>query len=213
MQKKAAAAFVKEGARYRGRDYLSYTITYHLTPVLETYRPAVMLSLVNDQRRLFTLWEEYKGSLFPTGKMNFYELRKKDKSASVLFYHFHLLNKVIDKEQHRSFLKKFGYERPADLMKTLGHLQQRFQLGECPHEIGLFLGIPLEDVRGFILNKGKGCQAHGHWKVYTNLEQARNLFVCCENAKKKFLRFISLGYPPSDYLRIHASQGSGQSIH
>ena len=208
MQQKVAAAFVKEGKRYRGRDYLGYTITYHLTPVLETYRPAVMLSLVNDQRRLFTLWEEYKHSFFPTGKMFFYELRKKDKSVSVLFYHYSLLNRIIDKENHRSFLQKFGYEKQVGLLEKLGHLQQRFLLGECPHEVGLFLGIPLEDVRGFILNKGKDYQAHGSWKVYTNLERAQNQFARCENAKKNFLKFISLGYPPCDYLRIHASQGT-----
>ncbi len=37
---------------------------------------------------------------------------------------------------------------------------------QFPHEIGLFLGYPPEDVCGYIRNKGKCQKCTGHWQVY-----------------------------------------------
>ncbi|MDO4518091.1 MAG: DUF3793 family protein, partial [Bacillota bacterium] len=66
-------------------------------------------------------------------------------------------------------------------------LRQRLSNREdFPHEIGLFLGYPPEDVKGFIDDKesdlGKACGACrncksvGYWKVYHNPEEAEKIF-------------------------------------
>ncbi len=47
---------------------------------------------------------------------------------------------------------------------------------EFPHEIGLFLGYPPEDVQGFIENKADHCKCIGYWKVYGDERQAKKLF-------------------------------------
>lgn len=46
--------------------------------------------------------------------------------------------------------------------------------GDFPHEIGLFLGYPPEDVCGFIENRPHKCI--GCWKVYENEEEAIKTF-------------------------------------
>lgn len=46
-----------------------------------------------------------------------------------------------------------------------------------PHEIGLFLGYPVEDVKGFIENKGENCVKCGAWKVYCNPEEKMHFFL------------------------------------
>ncbi len=48
--------------------------------------------------------------------------------------------------------------------------------GEFPHEIGLFLSYPPEDVRGFIKNRRSGCKLVGTWKVYGDEENAKHKF-------------------------------------
>jgi len=48
--------------------------------------------------------------------------------------------------------------------------------GSFPHEIGAFLGYPVEDIRGFISNSGKNCLLCGYWKVYANAEKAQRTF-------------------------------------
>ena len=48
--------------------------------------------------------------------------------------------------------------------------------GDFPHEVGLFLGYPVEDVIGFIENKGKNCLCCGCWKCYSNACAAQKAF-------------------------------------
>lgn len=48
---------------------------------------------------------------------------------------------------------------------------------EFPHEIGLFLGYPPEDVNGFIENKAANSKCVGTWKVYGDAEAARKTFA------------------------------------
>lgn len=51
---------------------------------------------------------------------------------------------------------------------------------DFPHELGLFLGYPAEDVRGFI--DRKQCKYIGLWKVYeSDEEKARAI---CERCRK-----------------------------
>ena len=45
-----------------------------------------------------------------------------------------------------------------------------------PHEIGLFLGFPVEDVKAFIEKDGHDCLTCGFWKVYCNKSQALETF-------------------------------------
>ena len=47
---------------------------------------------------------------------------------------------------------------------------------DFPHEIGLFLGYPPEDVQGFIQDTTGCCKCTGYWKVYGDPERAQKLF-------------------------------------
>lgn len=45
------------------------------------------------------------------------------------------------------------------------------------HEVGLFLGYPPEDVRGFIENRAQNYKLAGDWKVYGDADRARRIFT------------------------------------
>lgn len=49
--------------------------------------------------------------------------------------------------------------------------------GRFPHEIGLFLGYPPEDVRGFIENRAGNFKCVGCWKVYGDEGEAKKRFA------------------------------------
>ena len=49
--------------------------------------------------------------------------------------------------------------------------------GEFPHEVGLFLSYPPEDVKGFIDHRANDFKCAGLWKVYGDEEKARSLFA------------------------------------
>lgn len=49
--------------------------------------------------------------------------------------------------------------------------------GDFPHEIGLFLGYPPEDVRGFMENRARNFKCVGCWKVYGDEREAKKRFA------------------------------------
>ncbi len=54
-----------------------------------------------------------------------------------------------------------------------------------PHEIGCFLGYPAEDVLGFI--RKEECKYRGIWKVYGDVEYAKNLFAIYDRCTKSYM--------------------------
>lgn len=57
--------------------------------------------------------------------------------------------------------------------KLWQHLQTE---SDFPHEIGLFLGYPPEDVQGFIEQKACNSKCTGYWKVYGDQKKAERIF-------------------------------------
>ena len=79
------------------------------------------------------------------------------------------------------------------LAVLLEQLSDRLCLEEdFPHEIGLFLGYPLEDVEGFIENRGRNYTCCGCWKAYGDPEKARIRFDayrrCTAESRERFRR-------------------------
>ena len=80
-----------------------------------------------------------------------------------------------------ALLRERGYckENPGSCVV---HLIKRLREYEkFPHEIGLFLGYPPEDVSGFIENSATGYKWVGGWKVYGDAETAKKT---CARYKK-----------------------------
>lgn len=95
------------------------------------------------------------------------------------------LKKDLSQKEAFSILKCCGYES-CNPDKCIVKLIKKLRCNEeFPHEIGLFLGYPPEDVRGFIENKAEHCKFTGFWKVYGDENKARKLFAKykkCTNA-------------------------------
>ena len=82
------------------------------------------------------------------------------------------------------------------LAALLSHLKKRLSQSEgFPHEIGLFLGYPLEDVIGFCRHKGEGCKLCGYWKVYGDVESARKSFALFDRCRELLFSHLLSGAP------------------
>ena len=112
--------------------------------------------------------------------------------AIVYIYRPQMLRNDISESQAECILSSFGY-KTGNANVCVAQLIQRLKdtKPECfPHEIGLFLGYPPEDVQGFIDNKAKGCKLCGMWKVYGDVSSARRKFTqyreCSETCYKRW---------------------------
>ena len=77
------------------------------------------------------------------------------------------LARALAEPEAAEFLQSCGYPATQELEPLLKELIARCRSGrEFPHEIGIFLGYPLKDVRGFIENSA-ACLAvpRGLWRV------------------------------------------------
>ena len=108
-------------------------------------------------------------------------------------YNVRLLEEALAKEGVRDFLMRYGYPREYDTEQCLDRLCERLAESDFPHEIGIFLGYPLEDVKGFIRNCGQRCKYCGVWKVYGDVERAKALFECYEQCRKQLCGELASG--------------------
>ncbi len=75
----------------------------------------------------------------------------------------------------------------------IARLMKRLAEEEFPHEIGLFLGYPPEDVSGFI--EKKACKHCGFWKVYGDVDKAKKTFAKYRKCMNIYLDQWQSGQP------------------
>lgn len=103
-------------------------------------------------------------------------LRWQGDRALVYLYRPDRLARDLQHPEARALLTPRGYccEQPARcLARLMGRLREQ---AEFPHEIGLFLSYPPEDVAGFIRSPRCGFKCIGCWKVYGDVHAARRTF-------------------------------------
>ncbi|MFI3251073.1 MAG: DUF3793 family protein, partial [Eubacteriales bacterium] len=103
-------------------------------------------------------------------------LRHTETTALIYIFRKNQLQMALQTPQIQRFLHDFDYH-DFDLDSALSILEEHLDAADFPHEIGVFLGYPLADIRGFIANQGKNFKISGCWKVYTNPEHALRLFA------------------------------------
>ena len=104
-------------------------------------------------------------------------LRLAEKQALLYLYRPRELERDLTDQMAAELLRKAGYP-PLNSERCVVRLIQRLaEEKEFPHEIGLFLSYPPEDVKGFIENKASNSKCVGTWKVYGNVERAQELFA------------------------------------
>lgn len=117
----------------------------------------------------------------------------RDKSALVYVYRTAMLEKELKQPGTLELLGKYGYKN-GEVDDCLKYLKQRLLRCSCfPHEIGVFLGYPLEDVKGFIENRGENCESCGLWKVYCNREEKDKLFQKLKKCKEVYQQVFCEG--------------------
>lgn len=97
--------------------------------------------------------------------------------ALIYVYRPSSLKKDLADESVAGLLKDFGYSVDCAERCVVQLIERLHTCPEFPHEIGLFLGYPPEDVRGFIENKAQDCKCVGCWKVYGDEAEARRRFA------------------------------------
>ena len=115
-------------------------------------------------------------------------LKHTSNTSLIYVYRESALKKDLAKPDIFKYLKNYGYDLD-NINQTLKRLQMRLNSSEdFPHEIGLFLSYPLEDVTGFVCNKGQNCTHCGYWKVYGDKEKCMRKFMMYDKCRDVYLK-------------------------
>ena len=151
-------------------------IIRNCSPTLAGMKTGNMFSCVfTDRRELCDSLRRWNRVLCKKG-LRMIPLCMRGGRALIYLYRTSQLSKDLKNEQASRLLRDRGYVShcPAG---CIAHLMKRIgESTEFPHEVGLFLGYPPEDVCGFIEKGANGFKCSGCWKVYGDEESARRLF-------------------------------------
>lgn len=170
---------------------LTQLIIKHCSPVLAGLKTANLFNYFTQEQNKVKEEIAALNSEINISDIYIDVLKENDKSMLIYIYRKSLLKKELKSVKIQNFLSEYGYTNyNVDSCLTL--LKKRIEKSPCfPHEIGIFLGYPFEDVMGFIENKGLNFKLCGHWKVYCNEEYAKNCFIkykkCTDNYTKQFI--------------------------
>ncbi len=168
--------------KLQGKDLLAAVIFFGAATTIMGKKPSTLLAFSRRRKNVFSLWHCYKQEICKRFNLKYYELKNTAETVTVLFYKQKMLKRVLNKNNNLLFLNTLGYQDAVNLEAKLGLLKNKFT-HTCPHEVGIFLGFPVEDVIGFITNKGKNYLLAGYWKVYLNRERAEMLFSIYDQAR------------------------------
>lgn len=161
-------------------------LAYRLAPVLGGGKPAELISFSPGDPGLFKAWKRRGSSLVESWGLETFALRERADCACVVIYDEESLCGGLADPRSIRMLKSLGYAS-LEAASWKERLRCRFQ-GECPHELGLFLGIPYGDVREFIAQEGTNYLFQGYWKVYERPDEARALFADFDRRKDAAIR-------------------------
>lgn len=103
-------------------------------------------------------------------------LRFTEGKALLYLYRPAALRRDLRAQTAKALLADAGYPC-GSCGGCVARLVRRMREGaEFPHEVGLFLSYPPEDVLGFILNKACNHKCVGCWKVYSDEQAAKCIF-------------------------------------
>ena len=120
-------------------------------------------------------------------------LRVRSGRALTYVYRISQLRMTLERPEIQQFLGTYGYDG-LDMDAAIQRMKGRICGSTVfPHEIGIFLGYPLEDVAGFIAHGGKECKCAGCWKVYGDEQQAKKKFRQLKKCRDVYRRLWQQG--------------------
>ena len=177
MPAEVLSYFLKNSDR---RLRLTFQVVLQCAPFLKGLKVSCVISLEE------VLYGELAELLRDTG-IKYHRLSCLEGKCLVLFYRPAELERYLDSPKIRSLLREYGYDNmnlDGMFCRLCSRIRDFAKQGMgFPHERGIFLGYPADDVKGFIENEGRRYLMIGYWKVYSDLTRARMIFKEYDRAK------------------------------
>lgn len=169
------------------------SIIRHCAPTLAGMKVGSLFSCRYEDATAFVQEVARKNAALNRKGVYFKLLKLKNGIALVYVYRKKQLEQVLSNPELRGFLQEMGYTS-FSILDCLALLRQHLQGAEFPHEIGVFLGYPLADIRAFIAHGGANYKHVGCWKVYTDEDNAKATFERYNRCTRTYFARYATGF-------------------
>lgn len=176
---------------------LKNQLALQCAPLLTGIKPSNLLTLRNHS-------VEAVEAVFQGTDITVQTLCRTGQQTVLLLYREKELLAYLNRPEVRKAMQMFGYRtlHLTDIFKKLCVHYETYMTDResFPHELGLLLGYPVEDVVGFVENCGRNYLYSGYWKVYGDVAEAKKTFASYLEAKEQLIRMVSAGVEISTIL-------------
>lgn len=173
----------------------------HCAPTLMGMKTGSMFSCRFDSKRQEHQTLQDLNRRLASKGLRIIPLRQHKGCTLLYIYRPSRLQKDLQHQVACRILRNYGYTCGNASLCIVQLIHRLRENADFPHEIGLFLGYPPEDVFGFIENKAQCCKCAGCWKVYGDAKKAQATFdkykrcteLCCSmNAKGRSIEELAV---------------------
>ena len=180
------------------KEYIETFLVYNTSLIIAGVKPAVTLTIKKKNHKLYDSWQRYGDVFLKELTLNHIELRNSPNAIIIMIYDKSILKKYLNLKYNKEFLINLGYPDNASIDNYIDTLKLRYEQYHCPHELGLFLGIPLKDVKDFMECSSKNCLLCGYWKVYNDSSEAEMIFNTYDTVKEYTIKTMLKGNSSHD---------------
>jgi len=165
----------------------------HCSPTLAGLKTANMFPVSLDEGQDICDELRQLNRLFREKGIRIVMLRRRDNKALLYLYRPDYLDRDLGSPLARQILEEKGYHCGSAGRCIVQLIRHMAEDESFPHEVGLFLGYPPEDVRCFIKDSRDGVKCTGCWKAYGNEEEAQKTFSKYKKCTDVYRRELSKG--------------------
>ena len=174
---------------------LERLLAYHCAPALVGMKPSNLIACYRrDYPNLDEALKQYHALFSPKG-IELQPLCQCSRRVLLLVYRNEILERHLNQSDIVAYLRQRNYP-VGSTQAILKHLEERLSASrEFPHEMGIILGYPIEDVEGFLCYAGKYCKLSGYWKVYGDKAKAKRTFAAYNRCRSALTSLVESGVP------------------
>ena len=182
------------------KEWLNEQIAVQCAPLLAGLKPSNLLIIPMGMEAV--LRHSLRGT-----RIAMYLLSEYDGKQIFLLYKVNELIVYLTEQNVQRLLLDLGYEG-GELYSLLQRVSKKYTAHKqekeaFPHELGLLLGYPAVDVKGFMEQAGKNFLYSGYWKVYGNVRETVLLFKEFGRAKEYVVRLVKQGYSIAEIMAMY----------
>ena len=181
-------------------DYIAEHICLN-APVITGLKPSAIITVTKAEKQI--LEELFSGTEICVISLH------SGKKESILLYQREKLEELLSRKTVQSFLQSLavGYES-FSLEEVFRHFTVRFaqykeKQADFPHEVGVFLGYPLRDVKIYMKNPLAKAKLTGYWKVFNEVESALSCFQAYDMCIQSFTLMLKSGLSCRDLVMAY----------